>query len=154
MKYYQSLTEVEKQYIQDNLCSIDYFFKEDLSSKDFKTLDFISKQKEDNHEFLISLNNNKGFVSAVYNSLEKFLYGITIINFDYRNKYKFFRKVLKALKFIEIKLDINEVHFSVFKHLDYVVSLDTKLCNRLGLELMEKSENEDFYNFRYRRRAA
>ena len=64
IKYYQSLTLEEKEYIQNELDKIDYFFKEELSKKDFKTLDYISKQSSvGDYEFLISINNNSGFIN-------------------------------------------------------------------------------------------
>jgi len=151
IKYYQSLTLEEKEYIQNELDKIDYFFKEELSKKDFKTLDYISKQSSvGDYEFLISINNNSGFISGVYNNADNSLTGITIVNFNPENKFKFYNEILKCLELINEKLEIKLIVFDVFKNLDYVVTLDEKLCKKFNLEFVSKVETDDFYRFTYK----
>lgn len=151
MKYYQSLTLEEKEYIQNELDKIDYFFKEELSKKDFKTLDYISKQSSvGDYEFLISINNNSGFISGVYNNVDKYLTGITIVNLNPENKFKFYSEILKCLELINEKLGIKLIVFDVFKNLDYVITLDEKLCSKFNLEFISKVETDDFYRFTYK----
>lgn len=151
MKYYQSLTLEEKEHIQNELDKIDYFFKEELSKKDFKTLDYISKQSSvGDYEFLISINNNSGFISGVYNNADNSLIGITIVNFNPENKFKFYNEILKCLELINEKLEIKLIVFDVFKNLDYVITLDEKLCSKFNLEFVSKLETYDFYRFTYK----
>lgn len=151
MKYYQSLKIEEKEHIQNELDKIDYFFKEELSKRDFKTLDYINKQSSvGDYEFLISINNNSGFISGIYDNTEKCLMGITIVNFNPENKFKFYNEILKCLELINEKLEIKLIVFDVFKNLDYVVTLDEKLCKKFNLEFVSKVEAYDFYRFIYK----